>query len=58
MKKPINERLLPLSLALLAQYDKQDKLIEEMRKSNESRRVAMQEFVRANYTGDDYAFNG
>lgn len=57
MKKPINERLLSMSLRLLAQYDAQDKLIEEMRKSNEARRVTMQEFIRANYTGDDYAFN-
>lgn len=58
MKKPtIDERVLRTSLRLLDIYDKQDKLIEEMRKANETRRVAVQEFIRANYMGDQHAFD-
>lgn len=56
MKKPINEKALEISLRLLDQHDKQMKLIEEMVKSVEARRTTIQEFIRANYTGDDYAY--
>lgn len=56
MTKIIHRAALRSALKLMDMMDKQLELIEQMRKGGQQRRESLQEFVRANYTGDAKAF--
>lgn len=55
-RKPLHDELLAHSVDMLALYEKQRKLTKEMLHAYECRISTMQEFIRANFTGDEQAF--
>lgn len=55
-KKPLHDKLLANSVDMLALYQKQLKLTKEMLHAYECRISTMEEFIRANITGDERAF--
>ena len=57
MNKIINPKALVKCVAILDNYDRQVKAANELIRSVTARMEVMEEFVRANFTGDDVAFN-
>jgi len=55
-RKPLHDKLLAKSVDMLALYQKQLKLTKEMLHAYECRISTMEEFIRANFTGDEQAF--
>lgn len=55
-KKPLHDKLLANSVDMLALYQKQLKLTKEMLHAYECRISTMEEFIRANITGDEQGF--
>ena len=55
-RKPLHDKLLAKSVDMLALYQKQLKLTKEMLHAYECRISTMEEFIRANITGDERVF--
>lgn len=55
-RRPLHDKLLHNSVKMLELYNKQLKLTKEMLHAYECRISTMQEFIRANFTGDEQAF--
>ena len=55
-KKPLHDKVLANSVKMLELYNRQLKLTKEMMSVYECRIATMQEFIRANFTGDEQAF--
>lgn len=55
-KKPLHDKLVHHSVHMLDLYQKQLKLTKEMLHAYECRITTMEEFIRANVTGDEQAF--
>jgi hypothetical protein len=55
-KKPLHDKLVHHSVHMLDLYQKQLKLTKEMLHAYECRISTMEEFIRANVTGDEKAF--
>lgn len=57
MIKVINEKALAKSIELMDNMMRAKKTAEELAASYQARISVMEEFIQANYTGDDVAFN-
>ena len=55
-RRPLHDKLLANSVDMLALYQKQLKLTKEMLHAYECRISTMEEFIRANITGDERVF--
>lgn len=55
-KKPLHDKLLRHSVHMLELYNKQLALTKQMMYGYECRIATMEEFIRANFTGDSEAF--
>lgn len=55
-RKPLHDKLVHHSVHMLDLYQKQLKLTKEMMHAYECRITTMEEFIRANVTGDEQAF--
>ena len=56
IRKPISEKVLPVTLSLIDKHEQQLKLMREMIRGVEYRIGNLKDFVRANVTGDKVAF--
>jgi hypothetical protein len=56
IRKPISEKVLPVTLSLIDKHEQQLKLMREMIRGVEYRIGNLKDFVRANVTGDKEAF--
>ena len=55
-RKPLHDKLLHHSVKMLELYNKQLALTKEMLHAYECRIATIQEFIRANFTGDEQGF--
>lgn len=55
-RKPLHDKLLRHSVHMLELYNKQLALTKQMMYGYECRIATMEDFIRANFTGDDKAF--
>lgn len=57
MMKPISTKALRASVKLLEKMEQMQRTAQELIRSVDARISVLNEFIRANYTGDDKAFN-